>query len=115
MEHDKNSKIKIVKEIQLYVEQMKLDDIENSPDAADEMFVCNCCGGVRPLAGSMLYVDAMFCNDCVLIAETSMALNKVKDPRELISLMDEKRFENLYIGLFGDPEQNEDAEDIDQE
>ena len=38
------SKEEVVKEMQLVVEQMRLDDIEENPDCENEFFTCNACG-----------------------------------------------------------------------
>jgi hypothetical protein len=100
MEYDKEKKIRLIQEIQATVEQMRLDDIEEQPEAAEEDFQCPCCGMVKLLAGSVIYNQNMFCNDCVLLTEISLALGKIKFPDEMIAFMADRRFENIYEDLF---------------
>ncbi|MGD9579950.1 MAG: hypothetical protein AB7V50_01125 [Vampirovibrionia bacterium] len=108
MSYDKETTLRIIDSIQPVVKQMIVDDIENSPDAATEQFQCPCCGAVKALAGSMTYDSYLFCNDCVLMTEISLALNKIKDPSEMIEKMSDKRFENLYTSIFEqDPENDQ--------
>ena len=85
----------IVKEMQLVVEQMRLDDIEENPDVINDYFDCACCGQYKCLAGSIQYGTHRLCNDCVLIAETSFALGKIKDVQELIDAMEDNRLEGM--------------------
>lgn len=85
----------IVKEMQEVVAQMVIDDLEEDPSLGNEMFVCDCCGQEKPLAGSVEYSGYRLCNDCVLIAETGFALNKIKDIQEVIDAMEDKRLEIL--------------------
>lgn len=94
--------------VQATVEQMKLDDMENNPDGAKELFQCACCGQIKELAGSIIYSENQFCNDCVLITEISLILNKIKHPQEMLNLFEEKRFENFYNSIFNssDPSDN---------
>ncbi|MEW5821038.1 MAG: hypothetical protein AB1782_12675 [Cyanobacteriota bacterium] len=99
------TKLAIVNHVQSVVEQMRIDDIENSPGAADEEYQCPCCGDIKNLAGSMIYGDYLFCNDCVLLTEVSIVLDKIKKPEEMIELMEDKRFDNIYQSLFGELEQ----------
>lgn len=87
------SKEEIIKEMQLVVEQMRLDDIEENPDCANEYFNCDACGEAKPLAGSVLYGHHRLCNDCVLFAEVGFELGQIKDIHELIDAMDDKRLE----------------------
>lgn len=87
------SKEEIVKEMQAVTEQMRLDDIEENPDIENDFFECDCCGGYKCLAGSIQYGDYRLCNDCVLIAETGFALEKIKDIQELIDAMEDARLE----------------------
>jgi len=89
------SKEEIIEEMQQVAEQMRLDDIEENPDSEFETFECDCCGKVKPLAGSIEYSGYRLCNDCVLIAETGFALNKFKDIQELIDATEDKRLEGL--------------------
>jgi hypothetical protein len=55
---------------------------------------------VKLLAGSVIYNQNMFCNDCVLLTEISLALGKIKFPDEMIAFMADRRFENIYEDLF---------------
>lgn len=89
------SKEEIIEEMQQVVEQMRLDDIEDNPDSEFEMFECDCCGKEKSLAGSVEYSGYRLCNDCVLLAETGFALNKLKDIQGLIDAMEDKRLEGL--------------------
>lgn len=81
----------IVKEMQEVVAQMVIDDLEEDPSLADEMFECDCCGQQKSLAGSVEYTGYRLCNDCVLIAETGFALKKINDIQEVIDAMEDKR------------------------
>ncbi len=85
----------IIKEMQEVVAQMIIDDIEEDPSLADEQFECDCCGQLKPLAGSVEYTGYRLCNDCVLIAETGFALNKITDIQEVIDAMEDRRLEQL--------------------
>ena len=87
------TKEEIVKEMQLVVEQMRLDDIEENPDCEFDFFQCDACGETKPLAGSMLYGHHRLCNDCVLLAEVGFELGQIKDIHELIDAMEDKRLE----------------------
>ena len=49
------NKEEVVKEMQLVVEQMRLDDIEENPDCENEFFTCAACGDTKSLAGSVHY------------------------------------------------------------
>jgi len=89
------SKEEIIEEMQQVAEQMRLDDIEENPDVINDYFDCACCGEYKCLAGSIQYGQYRLCNDCVLIAETSFALNKIKDIQELIDAMEDTRLENM--------------------
>ena len=53
------------------VEIMKQDDIADNPESEFEEFQCDCCAKIVPVAGSMIYGDKHFCNDCVLYAEVA--------------------------------------------
>ena len=83
----------VVKEMQLVVEQMRLDDIEENPDCENEYFTCDACGGTKSLAGSVQYGAYRLCNDCVLLAEVGFELGQIKDIEELINAMEDKRLE----------------------
>ena len=87
------SKEEVVKEMQLVVEQMRLDDIEENPDCEHEFFTCNACGQTKDLAGSVQYGAYRLCNDCVLLAEVGFELGQIKDIQELIDAMEDKRLE----------------------
>lgn len=89
------SEQEIINEMQQVVEQMRLDDIEDNPDIVDETFECDCCGETKCLAGSIEYEGYRLCNDCVLIAETSFALGKIKSVKELIDAIEDKNLERL--------------------
>lgn len=89
------SEEEIVKEMQEVVAQMVIDDIEEDPSLADEKFECDCCGQLKPIAGSIEYSGYRLCNDCVLIAETGFALNKIQNIEEVINAMEERRLETL--------------------
>ena len=86
---------KIIKEMQEVVAQMILDDIEEDPSLADETFECDACGQLKPLAGSVEYTGYRLCNDCVLIAETGFALNKISTIEDVINAMEDRRLEQL--------------------
>lgn len=89
------SKEEIVKEMQEVVAQMVIDDLAEDPSLEYEMFECDCCGQEKSLAGSIEYDGYRLCNDCVLIAETGFALNKIKNIQEVIDAMEDKRLEKL--------------------
>ena len=89
------SKEEIIEEMQQVVEQMKLDDIADNPDSEFETFGCDCCGQEKMFAGSIEYSGYRLCNECVLLAETGFALNKIKNIEELINAMEDKRLEGL--------------------
>lgn len=97
---NKEQLLKNTEEIQESVKQMARDDIEENPEAACEEFQCDCCAEIKTLAGSMIYEDYRLCNDCVLLAEVSFALNKIKTIDELMEATEEKRFETVYNVLF---------------
>ena len=85
----------IIEEMQQVVEQMRLDDLEDNPDIANEYFDCDCCGEHKCLAGSIEYEGYRLCNDCVLIAETGFALGKIKSVQELTDAVEDKNLEKL--------------------
>ncbi len=90
-----NNEEMIIKDMQEVVYQMKLDDIEENPDSEFEMFECNCCANTVPLAGSIQYSKYRLCNDCVLMYEVALKLNKVKNIEDFIKITEEKRLENM--------------------
>ena len=85
----------VIEEMQKVCEQMVADDIEENPDCADEYFTCSACGEDKSLAGSIRYGEYRLCNDCVLLAETGFALEKIKDIQDLIDAMEDKRLEEI--------------------
>lgn len=87
------TKEEVVKEMQLVVEQMKLDDIEENPDCEHEFFTCDACGDTKNLAGSVQYGNYRLCNDCVLYAEVGFELGQINDIQQLIDAMEDKRLE----------------------
>ena len=89
------SKEEIIAEMQQVVEQMRLDDLEERPELEYEMFDCSCCGQSKSYAGSIQYNEYRLCNDCVLLAETGFALDKIKDVSELVEAMEDRRLEEI--------------------
>lgn len=89
------NKLKITKEMQEVVEQMRLDDIEENPDIVNDFFDCACCGQYKCLAGSIQYGDYRLCNGCVLFAEIGFELKKLKTVDDLIEAMEDKRLEEI--------------------
>ena len=87
------NKEEVIKEMQLVVEQMKLDDIEENPDCQHEFFTCDACGDTKTLAGSVQYGNYRLCNDCVLYAEAGFELGQITDIKQLIDAMEDKRLE----------------------
>ena len=85
----------VIKEMQLVVEQMRLDDIEENPDIENDFFDCFCCGKYKCLAGSIQYGDARLCNDCVLFAEIGFELKKFSTVDDLLKAMEDKRLEEI--------------------
>lgn len=92
---NKDEKLKIIEDMQAVVEQMRLDDLEEDPSLADEMFDCSCCGKTSSLAGSIQYGKHRLCNDCVLLAETGFAIGKFKNAEDLIKAMEDTRLEEM--------------------
>ena len=86
-------KEEVIKEMQLVVEQMRLDDIEENPDCQHEFFTCDACGDTKTLAGSVQYGSYRLCNDCVLYAEVGFELGQITDIKQLIDAMEDKRLE----------------------
>lgn len=87
--------IEVAEEMQLVVEQMRLDDIEENPDIVNDFFDCDCCGKDSCVAGSIKYGDYRLCNDCVLFAEIGFELKKLKTIDDLVRAMEDKRLETL--------------------
>ena len=91
-----SEEIKIIEDMQKVMEQMRLDDIEEDPDSAIELFSCSCCGLDKPKAGSVMYsMELVFCNDCALLSEISFASKKINHISEFLELMEDKKLENL--------------------
>ena len=90
---NREDELKIIEDMQAVVAQMKADDIEDNPDSEFEMFDCQCCGCEKPLAGSVVYEGIRLCNDCVLLAETGFALNKISSISELLHNMEDRKLE----------------------
>ena len=86
---------KIIQDMEQVVWQMKLDDIEENPNSEFEMFDCSACAKEKPLAGSIQYSKYRLCNDCVLLYETALKLNKIKNIEEFMEKTEEKRLEAL--------------------
>ena len=85
----------IIKEMQEIAKQMVIDDIEENPDSENEGFDCDCCGQYKMLAGSVRYGEYRLCNDCVLLAEISFKLGKIKNIKELIDANADNRLEGM--------------------
>ena len=85
--------LEIVEEMQLVVEQMRLDDIEENPNIVEDFFECDCCSKHKCLAGSVQYKQYRLCNDCVLLAEVGFELGQITKIDELIDAMEDKRLE----------------------
>lgn len=92
---DKQKELKFIKHMQEVVAIMKEEDIKDNPESEFEEFQCDCCAKIAQEAGSVLYGDKHFCNDCVLYAEIAMGLGKAKNAEEIIKLMEDKRLEEL--------------------
>jgi len=89
-------KIEVTKEMQLVVEQMRIDDIEENADIINDFFDCDCCGQYKCLAGSIEYAkDCRLCNDCVLFAEIGFELKKFTSIQDLLDAMEDKRLEEI--------------------
>ena len=92
---DKKEELEFIKQMQEVVAIMKEDDINDNPDSEFEEFQCDCCAKTASVAGSVMYGDKHFCNDCVLYAEIALGLGKAKNAQEIIKLMEDKRLEEL--------------------
>lgn len=100
------NKQEVVEEMQLVVEQMRLDDIEENPDIVNDFFDCDCCGKYACTAGSIQYGDARLCNDCVLFAEVGFELKKFNSIQDLLDAMEDKRLEEVCEFIKQDSEKN---------
>jgi len=92
---NKEEELEFIKSMQETVAIMKADDIAENPDSEFEEFQCDCCAKIAPVAGSVLYGDKHFCNECVLYAEIALALKKAKSADDIVVLMEDKRLEEL--------------------
>jgi len=92
---DKINELEFIKHMQEVVAIMRENDIEDNPDSEFEEFQCDCCAKIATEAGSILYGDKHFCNDCVLYAEIALGLGKAQNADEIIKLMEDKRLEEL--------------------
>lgn len=99
-------KVKVTEEMQLVVEQMRLDDIEENPDILNDFFDCACCGQYKCLAGSIEYNGYRLCNDCVLFAEIGFELKKFTSVQDLLDAMEDKRLEEICGFIKQDSVQN---------
>ena len=89
------NKQKIINDMQEVVYQMKLDDIEENSDSEFEFFTCSSCAKDMPLAGSIQYSKYRLCNDCVLMYELALKLNKVKNIDEFIEKTEDSRLQTM--------------------
>ena len=90
-----NSQKQIIEDMQNVVHQMKIDDIEENPESEFKMFTCSACAKDAPLAGSIQYSKYRLCNDCVLLYELSLKLNKIKDINEFIEKTEDLRLNEM--------------------
>lgn len=92
---NKEEQLRIIEDMQAVVAQMRIDDLEEDPSLEEEMFECSCCGKTKSLAGSIPYSKYRLCNDCVLLAETGLAIGKFENIQELINAMEDSRLEEM--------------------
>lgn len=90
-----NNQQKIIEDMQQVVYQMKLDDIEENPDSEFDLFTCCACAKDAPLAGSIQYSKYRLCNDCVLMYELALKLNKVKNIEEFMAHTEDNRLKTM--------------------
>lgn len=90
-----NTEEKIIQDLQLVVEQMKIDDIEENPDSEFELFNCSACAQDKCLAGSIQYSNFRLCNECVLLYELALKLNKVDNIDKFMTQMEDNRLNNI--------------------
>ncbi len=90
-----NNSEKIIEDLKAVIKQMKLDDIEENPESEFEMFECSSCLKTAPLAGSIQYNKYRLCNDCVLLYEAALKLNKIKNIDEFMEKTEDKRLEAM--------------------
>ena len=71
--------------VKLQLEQTNIPEVnttlivQSNPDSEFEMFTCSACAEDKCLAGSIQYSKYRLCNDCVLMYETALKLNKIKN------------------------------------
>ena len=92
---DKQEELAYIEQMQEVVAIMKQDDIDDNPDSEFEEFQCDCCAKIAPVAGSVLYGDKHFCNECVLYAEVAFGLGKAKTAEDIIKMREDNRLEEL--------------------
>ena len=85
----------LIKDMQEVILQMKLDDIEENPDSELEFFTCSACAKDAMLAGSIQYSTHRLCNDCVLMYELALKLNKIKNIDEFMEKTEDNRLQNV--------------------
>jgi len=90
-----NNQEEIIKDMQLVVAQMKIDDIEENPDSEFDMFDCSACAKESMLAGSIQYSKYRLCNDCVLLYELALKLGKVKNIDEFMLKTEDTRLKTM--------------------
>ncbi len=95
MTNNKDDKEQIIKDMQQVIHQMKLDDIEQDPNSEYELFDCSACAKEMPIAGSIQYSKYRLCNDCVLMYELALKLNKVKNIEEFMQKTEDMRLSEL--------------------
>ena len=90
-----NNQEQIIKDMQAVINQMKIDDIEENPDSEFELFNCSACAKDKPLAGSIQYSKYRLCNDCVLLFELSLKLNKISNIEEYMQKTEDNRLQEI--------------------
>lgn len=90
-----NNQQKIIEDMQQVIHQMKIDDIEENPDSEFDLFTCSACAKDAPLAGSIQYSKYRLCNDCVLLYELSLKLNKVQNIDEYMEKTEDTRLKTM--------------------
>ena len=90
-----NNQEEIIKDMQMVIHQMKLDDIEENPESEFEMFNCCACAKEAPLAGSIQYSKYRLCNDCVLMYELALKLGKIQNIEEFIAKTEDTRLKQM--------------------
>ena len=90
-----NNQQKIIEDMQAVIHQMKIDDIEENPDSEFDLFTCSACTKDAPLAGSIQCSKYRLCNDCVLLYELALKLEKVKNIEEYMAKTEDNRLETM--------------------